>query len=201
MAVGETLHVRWRLGAGETPMIWRRCRRCNGESPFASSDKFRANAQKKRLDVWLIYRCQRCGETWNRPVIERRPVAQIDPTMLQAITENDRQMARSIAGGPSAADGNVTVDKLRTAACPRDPSQVAITLELEAASDLRLDRLLARELKLSRSALRRLCEEGLLDLLPSVNGALRRPARDGQEVRIHLRRLDPSLAAEIIGRV
>ena len=39
--------------------------------PFISSDRFRVNANKQRLDVWLIYRCGCCEQPWNLAVHER----------------------------------------------------------------------------------------------------------------------------------
>ena len=49
----------------------RRCGGCGKKMVFECAGKFRVNANGRRLDVWLIYRCQRCGHTWNIPLYER----------------------------------------------------------------------------------------------------------------------------------
>ena len=206
MAVGETLRVRWRVRPGETPKISHHCRRCDRKSLFVCTEKFRANAQKKRLDVWLIYRCQRCGQTWNRPVYERRPVADIDRATLQAIAENDPGFARRIAndprnGGRVEASGALDVIKQRDGGSPPSPDVVIITLEVEGACDQRLERLLARELGLSRRAVRQLFDRKVLTLSPPGRNALRRAVRDGQRVRIDLFRLEESRAAAILAKL
>jgi hypothetical protein len=51
--------------------------------------KFRTNAQKKRIDVWLIYRCSTCDETWNLPIYERVAIGDLAPGEFQAIACND----------------------------------------------------------------------------------------------------------------
>ena len=61
------------------PRPWLACSRCRGIKPFRCSEKFRLNANGKRLDAWLIYRCASCDNTWNRPVLERRNRRDIDP--------------------------------------------------------------------------------------------------------------------------
>jgi hypothetical protein len=66
----ETLRVTWQVTPLRPPLIRRHCSRCSIEMPFACSMKFRTNAQKKRIDVWLIYRCTACDEVWNLPIFD-----------------------------------------------------------------------------------------------------------------------------------
>src|SRR5690348_3871439 len=51
-----------------TPHIIRKCARCNANR-FASSDKFRVNAHKKIIDVWLIFKCVSCDYTLNVSIL------------------------------------------------------------------------------------------------------------------------------------
>jgi hypothetical protein len=57
------------------------------------------NAQKKKIDVWLNYRCSSCDGVWKAPVIERRPDLKSAPrsSMLSHVTIN-----RLSGGTPSA---------------------------------------------------------------------------------------------------
>ena len=47
--------VTWRVVPLHTPRVIRRCSRCDTTRNFACTEKFRVNAQKRLLDVWLIY--------------------------------------------------------------------------------------------------------------------------------------------------
>ena len=67
----------WRVVAQSTPRILRRCARCDQVRPFRSSDRFRVNANGRKLDVWLVYRCDACGVSWNRTLLERRTPEEI----------------------------------------------------------------------------------------------------------------------------
>src|SRR3954453_14796375 len=88
--------------------LHRHCPRCKLQRRFASSGKFRVNAQKKRIDAWLIFRCAAWGERWNSPVHERRPVGALDPKELDALMRNDPDLAArqgQAAMGRSANSG------------------------------------------------------------------------------------------------
>ena len=48
-----------------------RCGRCGKKQTFVTTGKFRVNANKNKVDIWLIYQCARCRHTLNIPVYER----------------------------------------------------------------------------------------------------------------------------------
>lgn len=54
------------------------------------SERFRVNANKKSLDVWLKYRCASCGETWKLPLFARRPVSELGASELDDFARHDR---------------------------------------------------------------------------------------------------------------
>ena len=45
--------------------IIHRCGRCGKKAVFVSTRRFRVNANKNKLDVWLIYQCKKCKHTLN----------------------------------------------------------------------------------------------------------------------------------------
>jgi hypothetical protein len=198
----ETLRVTWRVTPLQPPLVRRHCSRCAGEMPFAYSMKFRTNAQKKRIDVWLIYRCIACDEVWNLPIFERVGVGEIAPDAFDAIARNDpafalrhafdrTQLMRhgSIEGSPE-----VSIHKSHPEGRALGVATLIITLALALPCGLRLDRLLAGGLGLTRTQLGRLHDAGLLRLLPFARKALRNPAADGQTIAIDLASLDAALA-------
>ena len=160
--------------------------------PFACSMKFRTNAQKKRIDVWLIYRCSACDETWNLPIHERVAINHIPRDEFQAIACNhpDLALRHAFDRGRLARHGMVVEDptaiavrKSQRNACDGDPSAVEIALMLTSPSSIRLDRLLATELGITRSQLQVLRARGALS---PTHKALRSPIVDGQVVSIDL---------------
>ena len=64
---------------------------------FHSSDKIRVNANGKRVDAWLVYKCTCCGSSWNRPILERRPVRTIEPDLLMSLRASEPMLARRLA--------------------------------------------------------------------------------------------------------
>lgn len=176
--------------------------------PFACSMKFRTNAQKKRLDVWLIYRCAGCAATWNLPIYERVPAGDIPPAEFQAIARNDPALAARHAfdrervarhGGRAATSSKIAVRKLRQDGGEGDALSVQISLALAMPCQMRLDRLLSRELGVTRSQLGALHDRGALRVSPVARKALRAVAADGQTLAIDLHEgaIRPDLAATI----
>jgi hypothetical protein len=62
---------RWRIRPLELPRPWRDCASCASARAFVCSERFRVNAQKKALDVWLKYRCASCDDVWKFPLRKR----------------------------------------------------------------------------------------------------------------------------------
>ena len=80
-----------------TPPITWHCPTCRRTERFACSERFRANANGKLVDIWLIYRCVRCDQTKNITVVERRPVARVPRPLLDAAIDNDPATARRLS--------------------------------------------------------------------------------------------------------
>jgi hypothetical protein len=169
---------------------------------FACSMKFRTNAQKKRIDVWLIYRCTACDEVWNLPIFERVTTSDIPPDAFDAIARNDPALAlrhtldhaRLARHGVTLEPPEVSIRKSRDEDCADKAGAVAITLAIALPCGLRLDRLLSGELGVSRAQLGRLLDVGALRLSPMTRKALRAPIADRQCIAIDLTALDAALA-------
>lgn len=196
----ESLCVTWRVTPLQPPLVRRHCSRCSADMPFACSLKFRANAQKKRLDVWLIYRCSACEDVWNLSIFERAAVGEIDA--FDAIAHNDPALAlhyafdrtRLMRHGALEEHPEVAIHKTHDAGCPRTAGVIAIALALARPCGWRLDRLLAFGLGLSRGELGRLLEAGAL---PAARKSLRNSISDRQTIAIDLAALDATLAESL----
>src|SRR5262249_40412338 len=136
---------------------------CATARTFVCSERFRVNANKKSLDVWLNYRCTSCENVWKLPLFERRTVNEIGG-MLAAFARHDRaavgQDAVDIARlRPHVikidTDVRIAVERTAAACDAVTLEHCCIRFEVPFPCDIRLDRLLASELGISRSALER----------------------------------------------
>ena len=133
---------RWEVTPLAPPRLVRHCPGCNATRPFACAGTFRVNAQKKTLDAWLNYRCERCDSAWKCPIIERRPVRRIDPLLLEALFRDDPLVARRLAfdlpllrkqNVPIDANSDVTVRRVAIAPAADDVAPLCIRLAVPYA--------------------------------------------------------------------
>lgn len=189
------LSVRWTIKPVTAPRPLLSCSGCGRPESFESSGKFRLNANGKRLDAWLLYRCIACEATWKRPIVERRNVQALEPAFLQALQSNDRALAEAFAFDATAlnrfasrievseeAKVQKAVDDRRAGPC----SRLEISLCLPYPIALRGDRLLARELGLSRERIKKLEKAGKLIAKLDARQKLRRPLVDELHVTFDL---------------
>jgi hypothetical protein len=190
-----TLCITWTITSSASPMPILTCARCNIQRAFASSGRFRLNANGKRLDAWLIYRCSVCDQTWNRPVFERRARSTVDPALLEALERNDAEFASKTAldmtgikrwehGDRGAA---ISVAKACAASLAEEADRLEITMLVPSpVLGIRCDKVLALGLGVSRSAVDKLARTGWLAFESAAATALARPVRDGQRVWLKL---------------
>jgi hypothetical protein len=189
------LRIHWAIVPKTPPRPLINCNRCGTVKAYCSSGKFRVNANGKRIDVWLIYRCLDCDTSWNLGIFERCSRRDIDPTLLQALESNDPALARRYAFNVIALRNqvgrveefpDVAVHKRRLGDTRETATMLELQLGLEMPTSLRLDRLLAGELGISRSRLQALEEKRVLILGRDGAKALRKPAREAMTIRIDL---------------
>lgn len=79
------------------PPVWKHCKKCGRKTEFVCSGQFRINAQRKNLDIWLIYKCSNCDTTWNSELYCRISPQSIDPRLLEGFHRNDETLAEQYA--------------------------------------------------------------------------------------------------------
>lgn len=196
------LQVRWTLTPKTSPQPWIACSGCGSPKPFRSSGKIRLNANGKRLDAWLVYKCIDCDKTWNRTLFERRTVHDLAPSTLEALQRSDPDWVRA---------QEFDLDGLRRKAKRiEEPPDVSILKEAigvasgwtlldigisaQFPTNLRLDRLLASELAISRSRLQGFRDGGKLKAYPDRNDLLRHKIKDGVRIVLDLSEVADRLA-------
>ncbi len=189
------LRVQWTIIPRIAPQPWIVCSGCGGLKPFQSSGKIRLNASGKKLDAWLIYKCLACNKTWNRPIFERRNVRDIHPATLHALHANDPEWIRTQAFDIASLQhksrrieefGDIDVQKKSMSGENDAWTALEIELIVPLAAGVRLDRLLAAELQISRSRLEIFLGAEKIRIDPDHKDVLRRRIKHGLRITLDL---------------
>jgi hypothetical protein len=190
----DILEVQWTVMPRIAPQPWIACSGCGAPKPFRSSDKVRLNANGRKLDAWLIYKCVACDNTWKRTLFERLDVHNIHPSVLEALQSNDPEwiqgrafdvadLRRKTQRVDEFAEVNVQKKVLSHAdAC----TSLRIHLSVPFSTRVRLERLLASELGLTRSRVRVLQQTSKLRVDPDRSDFLRRSPKQGMRIILDL---------------
>lgn len=87
----------WELGPINLPIVRRNCPKCNEKASYINTERFRVNANKSNIDVWLIYQCEKCKSTWNMTIYERTKSCDINKYEYEKFLSNDKELAREYA--------------------------------------------------------------------------------------------------------
>ena len=89
--------VIWKVQYLSPPPAIRYCKKCGKKSDYICSGLFRVNAQRKSLDIWLIYKCAQCETTWNSTIYSRINPQSISQERLEQFHTNDRSLVEQYA--------------------------------------------------------------------------------------------------------
>ena len=202
--------VVWRIDPISPPRPWRYCSTCGVSRLFRSSGKIRLNANGRRLDAWLIYKCDACERTWNLPLVERAFVTTIPEKDLQAMHRSDpvwvREREFDLAALGRHCDQidippDLTVTKDIKGEWRNAWSELHLLIVTQRPTGHRLDRLLALELELSRSELQSMHRAGGLWFDSPTGNILRKPVRGSFTLRFIASRLTEGQRATVAGNV
>jgi hypothetical protein len=189
------LHACWHVVPRSLPIVERRCSTCGAVRWFRCSGKVRLNANGRRLDGWLIYKCIVCDRSWNLPLLDRAPVAEVPSNDLAAMQTSDPAWVRTRAFDLASLrrhalhvilPADLVVTKHLADPGPADWSGVRLTVKAPWPTGLRLDRLLAVELGLSRSSLQSLFVTKKFAVAQGPRAALKMPVAGSVALRIDL---------------
>jgi hypothetical protein len=152
----------WVVRRTRLPLLSLRCVDCQSESATAGQGRFRVNAHRNLLDVWLLVRCVSCDRTTKLTVHERAPARSFDPVELDGYHANDPELVASRLLDPLLARRNrFRLDwtgawRLDTPSALLDEMwPVQVEVGFEAPVPVRPERLIAQGLDLSRNEVRR----------------------------------------------
>ncbi|MBM6804880.1 DUF1062 domain-containing protein, partial [Mediterraneibacter glycyrrhizinilyticus] len=87
----------WEIEYFSLPPVIKCCKKCREKKAFICSGQFRVNAQRKSLDIWLIYKCSSCDTTWNATLYSRISPQSLNPELLEAFHRNDEMLIEQFA--------------------------------------------------------------------------------------------------------
>jgi len=165
------------------PTIVKACVSCSS-TRHRPTGKFRVNANRKLLDVWLLICCELCGRTSKIPIHERIHVQALESARLLMFENNDRGMVRhlvmdaALAGraayqldwrGTWELETDMPFYELEGG----DPAPLEVVIRFELPAPIRVEKLLTAGFRLSRSAVRGMVDSGRIRLSVAIDAKVR----------------------------
>ena len=199
--------ITWEVKVKNTPLLIKKCSHCDSDR-FYCSDKFRMNAQKKNIDVWLIYRCVKCDNTCNLTLLSRSKPDLIDKTLFHSFSMNDKDTAWKYAFSTEMErKNNLRLDygSVEYEVIPNTSLEdllnlsnevIKIHIKYEFEFDLKLSSLIRRRFSLSANQVKRMFEDGIITI-SSNKPPQKHKVKDGDMILIQREGLSKSINRSI----
>ena len=199
--------ITWEVKVNNTPLLITKCSHCDSDR-FYCSDKFRMNAQKKNIDVWLIYRCVKCDNTCNLTLLSRSKPDLIDKTLFHSFSMNDKDTAWKYAFSTEMERKNnlrLDYDSVEYEVIPNTSLEDLLNLSNEVIKihikckfefDLKLSSLIRRCFSLSANQVKRMFEDGIITIT-SNKPPQKHKVKDGDMILIQREGLSKSINRSI----
>lgn len=162
----------WEVVPLTIPKVKKSCSKCGQHALFQNSEKFRVNANKNKIDIWLIYQCEKCKTTWNMTIHERIAPDDIPSGEYDLFMNNDATLAKwygfnklihsqnRIQVAYDTVTYEVIGEAINTVMLEDNPLEsIGITIICKMPFELRLEKVLSQKLGVSRSKIKKLCLE------------------------------------------
>lgn len=73
--------------------IIKNCSGCGHKTMYVNTNRFRVNANGSHIDVWLIYQCGYCGNTYNLSIYKRKRQGYLNQEEYGRFLSNDKDLA------------------------------------------------------------------------------------------------------------
>lgn len=85
--------IEYEIVPKESFSVVRNCSGCGMKVRYKNTKRFRVNANGNKLDVWLIYQCEKCKHTFNLTVYERQKPTAVSKEEYSRFLSNDEELA------------------------------------------------------------------------------------------------------------
>lgn len=167
--------IEYKIYMKESFLVIRGCSKCGRKTRYKNTKKFRVNANRNKLDIWLIYQCEECNHTLNLAIYERQRVSSIPKKEYQYFLENDEQLAEVYGKNIQLFRRNkmdvdyerldydlVKLDETIESIDSKD--QIVIIIHNPYQLKIHPERQIAKVLGMSRSQLKKLAEQDEIKL-------------------------------------
>ncbi len=177
----------WTIMPKESFKVLRNCSKCGSKSKYSNTGNFRVNANGNFLDVWLIYQCDKCKNTLNLEIFGRVNPSKVPRSHFQSFLANDEDLAFTYGRSKEFFQKNrVEIDQeemeyeVLENEVLKYEQQECEELEILLTSDaincnekniiiknpyslkIRLDKVIAKQLEISRTWVKKLVENGII---------------------------------------
>ncbi len=155
--------------------VLRGCPQCGRKTNFRNTKKFRVNANGNKLDVWLIYHCEKCKHTLNLSIYERQKVSSIPEKEYKNFLNNNERLAEIYGKNIQLFRKNkadidiekvdynfVKLNEIRESGEAKE--QIVLAIHNPYNIKIRPDKQIAEVLGFSRSKVKKLVEQGEIRL-------------------------------------
>lgn len=164
--------IEYQINPEESYRIIRNCSGCGNKSLYVNTYKFRVNANGDRLDVWLIYQCEKCKHTYNLSIYERVTWEKLAPIEQRGFMENDQTLALTYGRSKrlfakNKAEIDTTAINFQLSCLTSEPlfevkAGDVIVINNPENLPIRPDKLAAEVLLISRSQIKKLEKSGII---------------------------------------
>lgn len=193
----------WEIRVKNCPLLIKKCSHCDSDR-FYCSGKFRMNAQKKNIDVWLIYRCVKCDNTCNMTLLSRTKPDLIDKNLFHSFSMNDSEVAWQYAFSAEVASRNnlqLDYDSVEYEVISNISLEsiihmtdeiISIRIKCDFDLNLKLSSLMKKYFSLSSTCLKRILEQDVIHI-PTKKVSLKSKVKNDDIIFIRMKYLIESL--------
>lgn len=193
----------WEIRVKNCPLLIKKCSHCDSDR-FYCSGKFRMNAQKKNIDVWLIYRCVKCDNTCNMTLLSRTKPDLIDKKLFHSFSMNDSEVAWQYAFSAEVASRNnlqLDYDSVEYEVISNISLEsiihmtdeiISIRIKCDFDLNLKLSSLMKKYFSLSSTCLKRILEQDVIHI-PTKKVSLKSKVKNDDIIFIRMKYLIESL--------
>lgn len=194
--------ISWEVLPLESPLYIKKCSKCKVSNQFYCSYKFRMNNQKKNSDVWLIYKCTECDNTFNITIHSRTKSHSMEKDSYEKYINNDPEEALRLSLATDIINRNhIQVDyssieyEIKASQEVRlkdmiflDEDIIQIRISYPFNLNLRLSKIIRKQLNISLNELSYMIEEGVI-AISNVENWKRDKIKDNTVVVINKEKL------------
>lgn len=161
----------WEVQYLSLPLVSKHCKKCGKKSNFSCSKKFRVNAQRRSLDIWLIYNCMTCDTSWNARVYSHISPQSLNSAQLEGFQKNSQFLVEKYAMDTDFLyrNGVDEVEVPQYSIIGEDfllSENVELEIKYKQPFPVKVSALVREKLHLSQTAYLRLIENGNIKSIP-----------------------------------